>query len=114
MRTVEELHRQLLELPDEDQEDVLTWLLEQRRLTRKRVSVPGIKSTPGVCGGSACVGNMRIPVWLLVSLRRMGSTEEGLLSGYPDLRPEDLANAWKYAELNPLEIDHEILMNKLT
>jgi uncharacterized protein (DUF433 family) len=113
MSTVEELRRQVLELPDKDQEDVLTWLIEQRRLTRNRVAVPGIKSTPGVCGGSACVGNTRIPVWLLDSFRRLGSTEEELLSGYPGLRPEDLANAWKYAELNPLEIDHEILMNEL-
>ena len=113
MSAVEELQRQVMELTDEAQEDVLTWLIEQRRLTRKRVSVPGITSTPGVCGGSACIQNTRIPVWLLVSFRRMGSTDEDLLSDYPGLRAENLANAWKYAELNPLEMDHEILLNEL-
>jgi uncharacterized protein (DUF433 family) len=113
MNTVESVQQQVLELPDEDQDSMLTWLVEQRRFSHGRVAVSGIHSTPGVCGGSACVGNTRIPVWLLVSFRRFGSTEADLLEGYPQLTAEDLANAWKYFELNPLEIDLEILLNRL-
>jgi hypothetical protein len=26
-----------------------------------------IRKTPGVCGGGACVGRTRIPVWLLIA-----------------------------------------------
>jgi uncharacterized protein (DUF433 family) len=55
---------------------------------------PGIDSTPGVCGGEPCIVRTRIPVWMLVRARQLGTNEADLLRSYPTLRAEDLANAW--------------------
>jgi hypothetical protein len=30
-----------------------------------------IAKTPGLCGGDACIGVHRIPVWVLVNFRRL-------------------------------------------
>jgi uncharacterized protein (DUF433 family) len=68
----------------------------------------GIEKTPGVMGGEACIRQTRIPVWLLVSLRRQGATEAYLLEDYPQLTAADLANAWLYSSVNVEEIDAAI------
>ena len=73
---------------------------------------PGIENTPGVCGGAACVVRTRIPVWLLDSARRLGTPEAEILRAYPQLRAEDLANAWAYARSHRHEIDCEIQENE--
>ncbi len=67
-------------------------------------AVPGIDTTSGVCGGDACIARTRIPVWLLVRARRLGTSEAALLHAYPALRAEDLVNAWAYAHLHEAEI----------
>jgi uncharacterized protein (DUF433 family) len=72
---------------------------------------PGVEKTPGVCGGSACIAGARIPVWGLEEARRLGATEAGLLTSYPTLRAEDLANAWAYVEGHREEIDRDIREN---
>jgi uncharacterized protein (DUF433 family) len=74
-------------------------------------SFPGIEKTPGVCGGSACIIRTRIPVWTLVSLKKMGLTNKQLLESYPTLRPQDLNNAWAYFEANQTEIETDIKEN---
>ena len=71
-----------------------------------------IRKTPGVCGGEACIGNHRIPVWLLVNARRLGLSEKQLLSDYPTLLIEDLHAAWDYYVRNPKEIDEAIQRNE--
>src|SRR5437016_1613056 len=58
---------------------------------------PGIETTPGVCGGEACIVRTRIPVWLLEQAKRLGTSEGELLLNFPTLRAEDLVNAWAYA-----------------
>ncbi len=73
---------------------------------------PGIESTPGVCGGSACIVRTRIPVWALEQGRRLGQSEADLLDSYPTLRAEDLVNAWDYVRLHPEEIQSEIRENE--
>jgi len=70
--------------------------------------VPGIDTDPAVCGGEACITRTRIPVWLLVSARRLGASEAALLQAYPTLRAEDLVNAWAYAQLHRAELDEQI------
>jgi uncharacterized protein (DUF433 family) len=65
---------------------------------------PLIRKTPDVCGGDACIGNSRIMVWLLVSFKKQGMTEEELLENYPTLTRADLEAAWAYNELHPQEI----------
>jgi uncharacterized protein (DUF433 family) len=56
---------------------------------------------PGVMGGEVCILDSRIPVWLMVSYRRMGSSGAEILENYPTLSAQDLMNAWRYA----VEID---------
>jgi uncharacterized protein (DUF433 family) len=75
-------------------------------------SHPGIDVDPQVCGGEPCIVRTRIPVWLLVQARRLGTSEAELLSSYPNLRAEDLANAWAYARAHAAEIDEQIAGNE--
>jgi len=69
---------------------------------------PGIEKTPGVAGGDACIARTRIPVWTLVSYRRLGWSEAKLLENFPPLRAADLVNAWGYADAHTAEIDGSI------
>src|ERR1039458_2568149 len=73
---------------------------------------PGVESTPGVCGGEACIVRTRIPVWILEHARRLGASEQELLRSYPTLRAEDLANAWAYARSHGSEIEENIRANE--
>lgn len=73
---------------------------------------PGIDAIPGVSGGEPCIVRTRIPVWLLVQARKLGSSEADLLQAYPTLRAEDLANAWAYYRAFKNEIDHQIRENE--
>jgi uncharacterized protein (DUF433 family) len=70
-----------------------------------------ISSTPGVCGGDACVRATRIMVWLLLYLRRRGRTDADLLDAYPDLTPADLDAAWDYYRAHPVEIEQAVWSN---
>lgn len=72
----------------------------------------GIHKTPGVCGGDACVGNTRIPVWSLVNDRRLGMSDARILEAFPDLTAADLVNAWVYANTHPEEIEAAIRENE--
>jgi uncharacterized protein (DUF433 family) len=65
-----------------------------------------------VCGGEPCIVRTRIPVWLLEQARRLGSSEQALLAGYPTLRAEDLVNAWAFVRSHVAEIDAQILENE--
>jgi uncharacterized protein (DUF433 family) len=65
-----------------------------------------------VCGGEPCIVRTRIPVWLLVQARRLGTSEADLLRSYPTLRAEDLANAWAYSRAHKEEIGEQILLNE--
>ena len=73
---------------------------------------PGIDTTPGVCGSEPCIVRTRIPVWLLVQARRLGTSEADLLRSYPTLRAEDLANAWAYSRAHKDEIEAQIRLNE--
>jgi len=97
--TLEELQPQLLALSLE--EKALAIQILAASLGQGWV---GIEKTPGVMGGDACIRQTRIPVWLLVSLRRQGATEAYLLEDYPTLIAADLVNAWQYAAAFPDEI----------
>ncbi|MDD1428924.1 DUF433 domain-containing protein [Dolichospermum sp. ST_sed9] len=72
----------------------------------------GIQKTLGVCGGDACIGLTRIPVWVLVNARNIGISEEQLLRDYPTLLASDLVNAWFYASMYPEEITLAIRENE--
>ncbi|OIN96948.1 MAG: hypothetical protein AUJ21_01095 [Anaerolineae bacterium CG1_02_58_13] len=73
---------------------------------------PGIEGRPDVAGGEACIVRTRIPVWLLVQARKLGTSEADLLCAYPTLRAEDLANAWGYYRSHRKEIEKQIRENE--
>lgn len=72
----------------------------------------GIEATPGVCGGNPRVAGTRIPIWVLVEYKNLGTSEAELLQMYPTLRAEDLANAWAYYRAHKDEIEAQILENE--
>lgn len=73
---------------------------------------PGIESDLTVSGGEACIVRTRIPVWVLVQARHLGTSEAELLRSYPILRAEDLANAWAYYRSHREEIERQIAENE--
>ena len=75
-------------------------------------SFPGIDNDSAVCGGEACISRTRIPVWVLVRYRGLGSSESELLRSFPTLRAEDLANAWSYHRAHREEIERAIAENE--
>ena len=75
-------------------------------------AVPGVESTPGVCGGEPRIVRTRITVWVLEQARRLGTGEAELLQAYPALRAEDLTNAWAYVRSHQQEIEEQIRANE--
>ena len=73
---------------------------------------PGVESAPDIAGGEPCVVRTRIPVWVLVQARNLGADEADLLKAYPNLRAEDLVNAWAYYRLHRDEIERQITENE--
>ena len=71
-----------------------------------------VETTPGVCGGAACLVGTRIPVWLLEQYRRSGASDAELLHSYPGLRAEDLVHAWAYVHSHRNEIEQYIRENE--
>jgi uncharacterized protein (DUF433 family) len=101
--TIQELQTQLLSLTQDEKSNLIHFLANSLEAPWR-----GINKTPGVMGGAACIRDTRIPVWLLVSYRRMGLSEAKLLDNYPSLTATDLANAWSYSEAQAAEIDRAI------
>ena len=56
-----------------------------------------ITSNPNIFGGKACIRGMRISVSLIVNLVANGMTVEEITDEYPDLEPEDVQQALRYA-----------------
>jgi uncharacterized protein (DUF433 family) len=63
-----------------------------------------------IMGGQACIRGMRIPVSLVVNLVANGMQEKEILSEYPDLEPEDINQALKYAAWLTSEEVHSFAM----
>jgi len=103
MNVLQEAEALLAKMTRAEKAQVLQWVV--RDLGE---AFPGIESTPGVCGGEPCIVRTRIPVWVLVQARRLGTSEADLLRCYPTLRAEDLANAWAYYRAHREEIEQQI------
>lgn len=52
---------------------------------------------PSIMAGRPCIRGLRITVSLLVSLVENGKTASAILGEYPDLEPEDVRQAVRYA-----------------
>lgn len=90
---------------------------DRARLVRDIVSqldesFPGIDSRPDVCGEEPCVVRPRLPVWLLVQMRKLGASEAEILQVYPNLPAQDLAEAWAYWRSHTAEIEEQIKANE--
>ncbi len=107
MHALQEIEHLLTTLTRAEKAQLLQWIARDIG-----EAFPGIESSPDVCGGEPCIVRTRIPVWLLVQAKRLGSSEAELLQSYPTLRAEDLANAWAYARAHQEEIDSQIIANE--
>lgn len=107
MTTLEKVREMLPAMSAGEKAQVLQWLARDIG-----GSYPGIESTPAVLGGEPCIVRTRIPVWLLVQARKLGSSEADLLRAYPALRAEDLTNAWAYFYGHKQEIEQQIGENE--
>ncbi len=52
---------------------------------------------PNQMGGAPCIRGLRIPVATVVGMVADGMREEEILAAYPDLQPEDIREALRYA-----------------
>lgn len=52
---------------------------------------------PAQMGGVPCIRGLRIPVATVVALLAEGADEKEILGDYPDLQPEDIREALRYA-----------------
>jgi len=109
MSMVERINEDLERLPLTLQSEVLNFV-EYLRFKNEHQSIPEsvIQSTPDVCFGKPRIRNTRIPVWLLVSFRNQGASNQELLRNYPSLTQHDLPAAWDYYSNHKNEIDQEI------
>lgn len=107
MDLLQQVEQLLAELSRSEKAQVLQWVVQDLG-----EAFPGIQSDPDVSGGEPCIVRTRIPVWLLVQARRLGSSEADLLRSYPSLRAEDLTNAWAYARAHRNEIEQQIIENE--
>lgn len=107
MTALQEAEKILSHLTRAEKAQVLQWVA--RDLGE---AYPGIEITPGVSGGEPCIVRTRIPVWVLVRARELGTSEADLLRAYPTLHAEDLANAWAYARAHKNEIEQEVRENE--
>jgi uncharacterized protein (DUF433 family) len=107
MTTLEKVRELLAELTPGEKAQAVQWLV--RDLSN---AFPGIESSPDVAGGEPCLVRTRIPVWVLVQARKLGSSEADVLRAYPTLRAEDLINAWAYYDAHKAEIETQIAENE--
>src|SRR5712692_5443259 len=63
-----------------------------RAMAFTRISVD-----PGRCGGVPCIRDLRIPVATVVSMVAEGQTHEEIVAELPELEPEDIPEALRYA-----------------
>ena len=107
MNTLEEAKKLLSLLSPGEKAQVLQWVAREIG-----DAFPGIDAIPGVCGGDPCIVRTRIPVWSLVRARQIGLKEADLLTAFPTLKAEDLANAWAFYRAHRDEIEGQIRENE--
>lgn len=61
------------------------------------VAFTRITTDPEQMGGVPCIRGLRIPVATVVEMVAEGMSEEEILRAYPDLEPQDIREALRYA-----------------
>jgi uncharacterized protein (DUF433 family) len=64
---------------------------------RVNVDYPRITLDPAQMGGAPCVRGLRIPVATVVAMVADGMSPGEIVAAYPDLEPEDVREALRYA-----------------
>jgi len=108
MSTLERLSAEISALPPAQQNQLLSDLVTKLNLVHT-----GIRHTPGVCGGRACIRDTRITVWTIIEAKRTGATDLMLLQDFPVLTAEDLTNAQRYYLGHTAEIEQDLLEQKM-
>jgi len=70
-----------------------------------------IHETPGVCGGSPCIGNTRIPVWALAEVLSLYGTPEAVADYFPQLSRAQVDAGLAYYRTHTARVDAEIAEN---
>jgi uncharacterized protein (DUF433 family) len=72
---------------------------EMCKVTNRRAmtAYPRITINPDQMGGLPCIRGLRIPVAAVVEMVSEGMTEAEIINDYPDLEPEDIREALRYA-----------------
>jgi len=107
MTKIQKAEKLLSEMNRAEKAQLLKWVVQDLG-----DAFPGIESNPNVCGGEPCIVRTRIPIWVLIQAKRLGTSEADLLSCYPTLRAEDLTNAWAYYRSHKYEIEQQIRENE--
>lgn len=107
INALQEAKKLLAKMNRAEKAQVLQWVVQDLG-----DAFPGIDSNPDVNGGEPSIVRTRIPVWVLVHARNLGTSEADLLKAYPTLLAEDLANAWAYYRVHKEEIDQQIADNE--
>lgn len=66
---------------------------------------------PNKMGGVPCVRGLRLPVATVVEMVADGMSEDEILRAYPDLEPEDIHEALRYAAAAVREREIPLLSN---
>lgn len=107
MDALRETEKLLAQLSPAEKAQVLQWVARDLG-----GASPGIESHPDVSGGEPRLVRTRIPVWVLVRARQLGTSEADILLAYPSLGADDLTNAWAYYRTHRDEIDDQIVANE--
>jgi len=77
MNRIREAERLIASMTRAEKAQVLQWVVHDLG-----DAFPGIDSIPGVCGGAPCIVRTRIPVWVLVQAKQLGTSEANLLRAW--------------------------------
>lgn len=107
MNGIEKMEEMIMKLSPAERAHLLQKIVQQMG-----ENFPNIENNPNICGGESRIIRTRIPVWILVQARKLGTSEADILKCYPSLRAEDLVNAWAYYRGHKEEIDNQIRENE--
>ena len=66
-----------------------------------------ISVNPAILGGKPCVKGTRLSVQFLLELIASGATQSQIIEGYPQLHPDDVQQAIRFAAES---LDHESVL----
>lgn len=107
MKDIEQMEEMIMTLSSSEWANLL-----QKIIQRLGDNFPNIENDPTICGGEPRIIRTRIPIWILVQTRKLGTSESNILKCYPSLRAEDLVSAWAYYRSHKEKIEKEIKENE--